>query len=80
MLHCFAIPVSLPSLAMSAAQVMTKVYGNNLETNDRGKPVIGLVPQSTMMEFYLPIESFNLGRDSKNGCRVFETSRSVIML
>ena len=28
-------------------------------------------PQSTMQEFFLPLETFNLGADTKNGCRVW---------
>ena len=33
-----------------------------------GRSTLGLVPQSTMREFYLPLAMFNVGKDSKSGC------------
>ena len=51
-------------------QLLTKVLYDHLGPDDsKGKSKLGMAPQSTMQEFFLPLEAFNLGADAKNGCR-----------
>ena len=53
-------------------QMLHKVLYDHLGPDDsKGKSKLGMVPQSTMQEFFLPLEAFNLGADTKNGCRVW---------
>ena len=53
-------------------QLITRVLYDHLGPDDsKGKSKLGMVPQSTMQEFFLPLEAFNLGADTKNGCRVW---------
>ena len=50
-------------------QVAMKILWDSLgDAETRAPTTLNLVPQSSMLEFFLPIELFNLGKDSKNGC------------
>lgn len=58
-------------------QVASKLLVDHLPeptAEEKGRPLLGLVPQSTMREFFLPITAFNIGRDTKNGCGMFKKS------
>ena len=64
-------------LAWKVHQVLHKVLWEHLGADDlsaKGRPVLNLVPQSTMLEFYLPLGVFNVGSNTKNGCAGFKSS------
>ena len=53
------------SLLQIAAKLLAPL---GTDDDERGRPTLGLVPQNTMREFYLPLVKFNVGKDSKSGC------------
>ena len=59
----------------SCLQVASKILVDHLPeptADEKGRPLMGLVPQSTMLEFFMPITAFNIGKDTKNGCGMFQ--------
>lgn len=54
---------------LSLLQISVKLLAHLGSDDDaRGRSTLGLVPQSTMREFYLQLPMFNVGKDSKSGC------------
>ena len=56
----------MPALLASDFCKLLAHLGSDDDAKERS--TLGLVPQSTMREFYLPLAMFNVGKDSKSGC------------
>ena len=67
------VPLSL----LQIAEKLLAPLGSDEDA--RGRPTLGMVPQSTMREFYLPLVQFNVGKDSKSGCRGVEKKTSTLV-